>query len=83
MTRLRTTRSSVTFDAPFKLKSFDEPRPAGTYEVDTYEEIIQGNARTVYRRVATLLYLRSSGMTRNVAVDPNELQDALARDRER
>jgi len=77
---IRTSRSSVTFHSPFQLKSLDEPQPAGTYDVETEEEIIEGNERTVYRRVATLLYVRGTGITRIVTVDPQDLEEALAKD---
>ena len=73
---LRITRSHVTFDEPFKLKGRDEILSAGSYDVETDEEIIEGNERTVYRRVATRLYLRSTGMTRAITVDPKELEIA-------
>lgn len=81
MTGLRTTRSSVCFHAPFCLSGFDAALPAGDYEIDTEERIIEGNERTVYVRVATLLYLRSTGMLQIVTVDPKELESALLKDR--
>lgn len=77
----RTTRSSITFKAPFRLTAFDSVLPAGTYDIDTEEEIVEGNERTVYIRVATLLYLRTHGMVQTVTIDPNELQSAHATDR--
>ncbi|WP_126174381.1 hypothetical protein [Altericroceibacterium xinjiangense] len=58
----------------------DELHPAGTYDVDTDEEVIEGNERTVYLRVATLLHLRNGGTTQTVTVDPKDLEHALARD---
>lgn len=79
----RTTRSSVTFDAPFRLMGYDDPFPAGTYDVDTEEEIVEGNERTVYLRLATLLFVRTTGKVQIVTVDPNDLSAALARDRAR
>lgn len=77
---LRTTRSSVTFTAPFDLKGITGTLPAGSYDVETEEEIIEGMSHTVYLRVATLLYVRTVGMTRTLTVDPQALQDALHRD---
>jgi len=73
---LRTTRSSITFKAPFRLSGLDEMLPAGSYDIDTEDEIIEGNERTVYVRVATLLYLRTTGIVRIVTIDPKELQAA-------
>lgn len=81
MMALRTTRTTVSFAAPFKLKGIDTPQPAGSYEVETDEEIIEGNGRSVYVRVATLMFLRSPGMVRTVTIDPADLERALAKDR--
>src|SRR3546814_5630541 len=50
---VRSTRSSVTFAAPFRLPGFDAPLPAGSYAVDTEEEGIEGNDRTVFHRITT------------------------------
>jgi hypothetical protein len=44
---IRTTRSQVTFARPFTLAEMDAPLPPGTYDVDTDEEVIEGNERTV------------------------------------
>jgi hypothetical protein len=79
---LRTTKSAVVFAAPFTLKAVNgEILPAGNYEVETDEEVIEGNERTIYRRVATLLFVRSGGTTRTVTVEPLDLAQALANDR--
>ena len=78
---LRTTGTTVSFGAPFTLKGRAESFPAGVYEVETDEEIVEGNGRTVYLRVATLLHIRSRGMTRTLKVDPDDLDRALAGDR--
>ncbi|WP_230482354.1 hypothetical protein [Sphingomonas sp. Leaf21] len=77
---LRTTRTSITFKAPFRLTALDETLPAGVYDIDTEEEIIEGNERTVYLRVATLLYVRTHNMVRTVTIDPQELQVAFDSD---
>lgn len=74
---LRTTRTSITFKAPFHLSTLDETLPAGVYDIDTEEEIIEGIERTVYLRVATLLYVRTHNMVRTVTIDPEELQVAF------
>lgn len=77
---LRTTRTSITFKAPFRLAALDEGLPAGVYDIDTEEEIIEGNERTVYLRVATLLYVRTNGMVQTLTIDPKELQLAIDTD---
>lgn len=80
MTGSRTTRSSVTFRAPFRVSPMDRDLPAGTYAVDTEEEIVEGNERTVYIRVATLLHVPSANTREIWTIDPASLQAALSRD---
>jgi hypothetical protein len=77
---IRTTRTQVTFRAPFSLPELDGLQPAGTYDVETDEEAIEGNERTVYLRVATLISIHSLGSTRTVTIDPASLEAALLRD---
>lgn len=74
---IRTTRSQVTFARPFTLAEMDAPLPPGTYDVDTDEEVIEGNERTVYVRTATLIHVRGIGSTRTVTIDPAGLAAAL------
>jgi hypothetical protein len=38
----RTSRKSVTFTQPFSLSGIDEVQPAGTYTVETDEELLPG-----------------------------------------
>lgn len=78
---LRTTSMTVSFSAAFTLKGRPETFPAGSYEVETDEDVVEGNGRSAYVRVATLLHVRSPGMTRTLAVDPDDLERALAADR--
>jgi hypothetical protein len=78
---LRTTRSSVTFGFPFRLEAFDELLPAGSYDIDMEEEGIEGNERTVYIRVATLLHVRTTGRVQTITVDPKDLQSAIDADK--
>lgn len=77
---IRTTRSTLTFRAPFHLDGADTPLPAGTYEVETDEEIIELIDRTVYRRIATMLFVRQGGTTKSISVDPVALDAAWAED---
>lgn len=78
---MRTTSSSVTFNHPFTLNGVEGYQPAGTYDVDTDEEVFETLNRTVYLRVATLLIISDIGITRTVTVDPADLQAALDRDK--
>ena len=77
---IRTTRTQVTFKAPFSLPKLDGLQPTGTYDVDTDEERIEGNRHTVYLRVATILHVHSLGSKRFVTIDPAGLEAALERD---
>jgi hypothetical protein len=81
---VRTSRESVTFTQPFSLTGIDEVQPAGTYTVETDEELLPGLSFPAYRRVATLIFLRSRGggpIVEEVAnIDPLELQAAQERD---
>lgn len=77
---IRTTRKKVTFSAPFSLPELDGLQPAGTYDVATEEEAFEGNERTVYVRVATLLHIRLPGSARTVTIEPAGLDAALERD---
>ena len=56
---VRTSRKSVTFTRPFSLSGIDEVQPAGTYTVETDEELLPGLSFPAYRRIATLIFLRS------------------------
>jgi hypothetical protein len=81
---VRTTRTTVTFTRPFALGGIDGVQPAGTYTVETDEELLLGLSLPACRRVATLMVLPSqpggavSG--RVAAIDPSELEAARARD---
>ena len=80
----RTTGRTVTFRRPFVLASFGSELPAGSYDVETDEELLEGISFTAYRRTLTVIRLHPSpdrpGATQTLSVDPNELDAALARD---
>jgi hypothetical protein len=81
---VRTSRKSVTFTRPFSLSGIDQVQPAGTYTVETDEELLPGLSFPAYQRIATLMVLRSRGggpVAEEVAnIDPLELQAAQERD---
>jgi hypothetical protein len=80
---VRTTSRTVTFIHPFSLSGTDEAQPAGTYTVETDEELLQASSIPAYRRIATLIRLaRTTGtvQTQIVETNPVELARALARD---
>jgi hypothetical protein len=76
---VRTIKSTVTFHRPFSLSNVGE-LPAGTYDLEVDEEEILGVEKIAYRRVATLLFVRTAGSTRTLAIDPNQLEAALQKD---
>ena len=81
---MRTTSRTVTFVQPFNLSGMDEEQPAGTYTVETDEELLQTSSLSPYKRVSTLMRLpsRPTGtmLTQIVEVNPLELAAALTRD---
>lgn len=84
---MRTTSRTVTFTHPFVLSGIVEEQPAGTYTVETDEELIGNGSLTAYRRISTLIRLPgrpgSLVLEQVVDLDPAELAAALARDGER
>jgi hypothetical protein len=52
---IRSRREAVTFKHPFLIKGIDRLLPAGTYEVITDEEAIEGLSFAAFRRIATMI----------------------------
>lgn len=77
---IRTTRTTVTFASPFELKGVGEELPPGRYDVETDEEILEGQGHNAFRRVATLLFVRTASGVRMCTVDGDELDAAAAAD---
>lgn len=80
---MRTRSEVVTFRHPFTLEGFVEPQPAGTYLVETAEEMLPTLLHSAYRRTTTWLTLPSkkgTGTTEMVVVDPVQLAAAVACD---
>ena len=81
----RTTKSTVTFTRPFSLGGFDGEQPAGSYSVETDEELLDGVSFPAYRRMATMMQLNASsvgpnGILQVAVIDPSELEAALSAD---
>lgn len=80
----RTRRKSVSFAKPFAFAGIGRILPAGSYEVATDEELVEGLSFPVYRRVATLMlvpaFSHQGSSTEMVSVSANELAAALERD---
>ena len=81
---VRTSRKSVTFAQPFSLSGIDQVQPAGTYTVETDEELLPGVSFPAWRRTATLIFLPSrpggAFVEQVVNIDPLELQAAQEKD---
>ncbi len=78
---IRTSKKTVTFKRPFVLGGFDEVLPAGSYIVETDEELIEGISFPAYRRILTTMRLHPKpDLTQTLTIDPNELDAALKRD---
>jgi hypothetical protein len=77
---MRTTRSKVTFQSAFNLNNVVGELPAGTYDLEVDEEPVGGAGSSAFRRVMTLLVVRSGGTIRTLQVDHKHLQAALERD---
>ena len=79
----RTRREDMIFRRPFLLKGWAEAQPAGTYAVETEEELIEGLSFPAYRRVSTTITrqaARAGALVQAIAVDPRELTRAQAAD---
>jgi len=80
----RTTSETLVFLNPFKLSGADDLQPAGSYLVETDEDLIQSMSFPVYRRISTFIRLPgrpdSRELARVVDIDPAELVAALAAD---
>jgi hypothetical protein len=84
---VRTTSKTVTFMHPFNLSGMDEVQPAGTYTVETDEELLRTSSLPAYRRISTLMRLPAGPagpagpmVTQIVEVNPLELAAVLSRD---
>lgn len=80
----RTTSRTVAFSRPFMLSGIGGMQPAGTYTVETDEELVQEISFPVYRRTATLMLLPpqpgGAVLAQIATIDPLELEVALERD---
>lgn len=81
----RTNTRSVTFKFPFKLEGFDEVLPAGSYTIETDEELLQGLSFEAYQRKSTVMRLPSksgkANLSRALPIKPDDLEAALMLDK--
>jgi len=80
----RTTHSIAHFAAPFVLGGLEGKLPAGDYDIDHDEELIDGMSWLAWRRVATFIHLTAiaaAGATQKlVPIEPTFLDAALEQD---
>jgi hypothetical protein len=57
----RVSRAVVTFAQPFFVEGLGRDQPAGTYEVETVEEPIEGLSFLAYRAVSTSIVIPRPG----------------------
>lgn len=80
----RIRREDLVFRHPFRLRGWKEPHPAGTYALETEEELIDGLSFTAYRRIGTTLTREATpgGQCRQVIpVELADLERAVAAER--
>lgn len=84
----RSRRETVEFEHPFRITSFERILPAGSYEVITDEELMEGMeglSFPSFRPVATMVMVPAppprSSFVEMATISSIELSDALARDK--
>lgn len=75
---IRSRREAVIFKHPFRIRGVDRLLPAGTYEVITDEESIEGLSFAAFRRVATMILVpgASPSVHEMISIGSVDLADA-------
>ena len=73
----RTHREEILFRRPFRLVGWTADQPAGSYTVETEEELIEGLSFPAWRRVSTMLMRRRAGSPVHEEAIPVEPQELL------
>jgi hypothetical protein len=75
---IRSRREVVTFKHPFRIRGVDRLLPAGTYEVITDEESIEGLSFAAFRRIATMILVpgASASVLEMISIGSVDLADA-------
>ena len=79
----RYTTRRVVFVSPFTLGKDPEVYPAGPYDVETKEELVERGGYTAHVRTGTMLIIPTATGTRSRPIEGSDLEIALARDAER
>lgn len=81
---IRTSSKFVVFKHPFTIGALSELQPAGSYQIDTDEELIEGLSFIAYKRILTIIHLHSrnklKNITRALTVSARDLETALKKD---
>ncbi|MBR0906844.1 hypothetical protein [Bradyrhizobium liaoningense] len=80
---IRSRRETVHFKHPFRIRGIERVLPAGSYEVVTDEETIEGLTFSAYRRVATMITVPTEGAcgtTEMLSIGSIDLANAQAAD---
>ncbi len=82
---IRTSSKFVIFNHPFEIGSLPEVQPAGSYQIDIDEEMIEGLSFVAYKRVLTVIHLHSKNklrsLTRALTISAKDLETALQKDK--
>jgi hypothetical protein len=75
---IRSRREAVIFKHPFRIRGVDRLLPAGTYEVITDEESIEGLSFAAFRRIATMILVpgASASVLEMISIGSVDLADA-------
>lgn len=76
---IRSRRETVTFKRPFRIRGVDRQLPAGSYEIITDEETIDGLSFAAFRRVATMILVpgaASASTQEMISIGSVDLADA-------
>lgn len=79
----RIHREDIVFRHPFSLRGWAELQPAGTYALETEEELIEGVSFPAWRRISTTITRRAAGaagLIQMLPVEPQDLARAQAAD---
>jgi hypothetical protein len=76
---IRSRREAVVFKHPFRIRGIDRVLPAGTYDVITDEESIEGLSFAAFRRIATMILVpgaASASTVEMISIGSVDLADA-------
>ncbi|WP_417451225.1 hypothetical protein [Kordiimonas sp.] len=78
----RSIERTVTFKNDFKVRGYKRPLPAGVYQTETEEVLLEGSITPAYRRYQTTLRLQPErpGIEEYLTLSPGEFDAAILRD---